>query len=134
MRVKKSPSVTDLRLSALVTGGIVAALYGVLLPWMKEKQVPLWPFLLAGALWVVALVAPRSLWVVHRGLTKLILIITKLLSYAALTLMFYVIVVPFGMLMRLLHRDPLALAWDRNCPSYGVQSKPTSPERFGRPF
>jgi hypothetical protein len=134
MRNKKIPSTRELRLFGFLAGGIVATLFGAFLPWMKGGPTPLWPFLAASAVWIVALAAPRGLGWIHRALTGLAAILTRLLSYAALAVIFYVIVVTLGFLTRLLGRDPLALDWDAKSPSCRVQSKPAGSERPNKSF
>ena len=56
-----------LRQFAFVFGGIVAVLFGLLLPWLLDHGWPVWPWALAGGMALWGLVAPRSPRPVYRG-------------------------------------------------------------------
>jgi Saxitoxin biosynthesis operon protein SxtJ len=131
---KKPPSTRALRHFGFVLGASLAAVFGGLLPWVKHRPVPRWPFGAACVLWLLAMVAPRALAVIHLALAKIGAVITKLLSYSALTLIFYVIIAPFSFLMRMFGRDALALKWDAKAPSYRVRSGRAGASRLDQPF
>ena len=134
LKDEKRPSIRELRLFGFTLGATLAAVLGGLLPWLKHRPIPLWPFAAAGVLWILALGAPRGLALLHCALSKFGEIVTRLLSYAALTLMFYVIITPFGFLMRVFGRDPLALRRDPKAPSYRVRSERGNVGRLDQPF
>jgi hypothetical protein len=134
LKEKKRPSTRELRRFGFLLGAIVAAVFGGLRPWVKHRPVPVWPFAAAGVLWILALVAPRGLALLHRVLSEVGEAVTKLLSYAALALIFYVIITPFGLLMRMFGWDPLALQRDPKAPSYRVRSERGNVGRLDQPF
>lgn len=131
---RKAPSTRELRQFGMVLGASLAAVFGGLLPWLKHRPVPRWPFGTACVLWLLAVVAPRALAVLHLALAKIAAVVTKLLSYSALTLIFYVIIAPFSFLMRMFGRDALALRWDAKAPSYRVRSGRAGAGRLDQPF
>jgi hypothetical protein len=55
-----------LRKFGVVTGAIVVGLFAVFLPWLLERPWPAWPWILAAALWIPALLFPvarhASVW------------------------------------------------------------------------
>ncbi len=55
-----------LREFGLVTGTIVAVLFGLFFPWLLERAFPLWPWVVFGVLGAWALVAPLSLRPLYR--------------------------------------------------------------------
>ncbi|MDH3901107.1 MAG: SxtJ family membrane protein [Gammaproteobacteria bacterium] len=59
-----------LRKFGLITGAIVVGLFGLLLPWLLDHHWPVWPWVVAAALWVPALVFPAVLKPVYRGWMK----------------------------------------------------------------
>jgi hypothetical protein len=133
-RDKRRPTTRELRLFGFLLGATLAAVFGGLLPWVKHRPFPLWPYGAAGVLWILALIAPRSLAIIHLVLAKVGAIITKLLSYAALTLIFYVIITPFGFLMRVFGWDPLSLQRDPKATSYRVRGERGDIGRLDQPF
>ena len=60
----------ELRKFGLMTGAIVAGLFGVFLPWLFSFDFPRWPWLLAGVLGLWALLHPLSLAPVYHGWIK----------------------------------------------------------------
>ena len=50
-----------LREFALVTGGVLVGLFGLVLPWLFNLGWPTWPWILAGILVALGLVAPMAL-------------------------------------------------------------------------
>ena len=60
----ENPGKVELRKFGLVTGAIVAGLFGLILPWVFEYAWPLWPWIFAGIAWIGGLVHPDSLSIV----------------------------------------------------------------------
>ena len=50
-----------LRKFGLTTGAIMVMLFGLVLPWLRDRPLPLWPWCVAAVLAVWALAAPASL-------------------------------------------------------------------------
>ncbi len=67
-----------LRDFGLVTGAIVAALFGLFFPWVLERSIPIWPWVIAGVLAVWALAAPLTLKPVYRQWMMLGLLLSKI--------------------------------------------------------
>lgn len=56
-------------------------------------------------------------------------------SHLAIGLVFYLVITPIGLVMRLLGRDPLERKFDRSAQSYWIRrSSGTRPERYFRQF
>lgn len=130
----KIASTRELRRFGLVLGAMLALVFGTLSPWLKHRPVRLWPFLVAGGLWVLAILAPRGLALPYRAFAKAGATLTKLLSYAALTVIFYVIITPLSFLLRVLGRDALALKRNPKALSYRVRCDRAAAARFDVPF
>ena len=68
-----------------------------------------------GTLWPNVLRWPNRAWF-HAGL-----ILARITNPIVLTLMYALVIVPIGILMRLARRDPLRLKIDRNTDTYWVR-------------
>jgi hypothetical protein len=55
------PGRRDLRSFGLSMGAVVAALFGLALPWLREHEFPVWPWILAAVLTAAATAAPLVL-------------------------------------------------------------------------
>ena len=62
----ENPGAQELRKFGIVTGLIVAVLFGLLLLWIFDFNWPKWPWVISGILWVWALIAPATLFVVYK--------------------------------------------------------------------
>jgi hypothetical protein len=83
---------------------VVAAVFAAITMWK--------PALLAG---------PNRLWL------KFGLLLGKIVSPVALGILFYLVIAPVGMLMRLTGKDPLRLKLDRGTASYWIGRQPPGP-------
>lgn len=86
-----------------------------------------WSVGVAAAFAVVAVVAPRVLAVPNRLWMKLGLLLGKIVSPIALGILFYLVFMPVGMVMRLVGKDPLKLKRDPAAASYWVDREPPGP-------
>ena len=123
-----------LREFGLVTGGIVAVLFGLFFPWLLERGIPLWPWVIFGVLALLGLVAPMSLKPVYRGWMRFGLVMSKITTPLVMGLVFYVIVTPFGLVRRIAGKDSLARNFDRNAPTYRVKSRKPAGDSLKRPY
>ena len=123
-----------LREFGLVTGGIIAVLFGLFFPWLLEYPIPLWPWILFGVLAVWALVAPDTLAPVYRGWMRFGLMLSKVTTPLILGIVFFLVVLPMGLVMRLFRRDPMARRFDSGMMSYRVPSHKRSKQHMERPF
>ena len=123
-----------LREFGIVTGAIVAVLFGLLLPWLLGTRIPLWPWVLAGILVAWALVAPGSLGPVYRVWMRFGLLIGSVTTPLILGIVFFLLIMPMGLVMRAFGHDPLSRALDEEAASYRVPSQKTDAESIERPF
>lgn len=122
-----------LRKFGLTTGAIVVVLFGLLIPWLFDLQWPRWPWILAALLWVPALVYPRSLNPVYRGWMKFGLVVGAINTRIVLGLVFYLVLAPIGLFMRLFGRDILERRPSED-PSYRKPSQARTSESMEKPF
>ena len=94
----------------------------------------------AGAIWAVAVVLsvagllrPSIVRPVYRGLIWLTFPIGWLLSHALLLTLYYVVITPIGLLVRVFY-DPLERAFDRTAASYWSPREQSEPQRYFRQF
>lgn len=122
-----------LRRFGLTFGAIFAALFGVLFPWLAEAGWPLWPWGISGALALWALAAPGTLRPVYRGWMRVGYFVGRINTRIILFIVFYLIVFPIGLLVRLFGRDPMARKRDAKAGSYRVE-RSSQPGSMDRPF
>ncbi len=123
-----------LRQFALTTGALVAALFGLILPWLFGLTFPLWPWPLAAILMLWGLAAPRSLRPVHRGWMRLGLLMNRVTTPLILSLVFFVVFVPAGLILRLAGKDPMKRRPRPDAESYREPSQETTLESMEKPY
>lgn len=126
-------SVKELRTFGLVLGGLFAACFGVI-PLVRHGASPLWPWILAGLLWLFALIWPAALGYLHRGWTRLGLALGWINTRVILTLLFAISIVPLGLLMRLCGRDRMARKREPKSESYRVPSRQRASKDMEHPY
>ena len=123
-----------LRDFGLVTGGILAALFGLFFPWVFERPIPTWPWIIAGVLAAWALVLPLSLRPVYRIWMRLSIVLSRITTPIVMGVVFFLVVTPVALCMRVLGRDALARELDPAATTYRVQMKRRTKEHMERPF
>ena len=93
--------------------------YGGLLRW--------WSLGIAIAFALVAICKPVLLKRLNWLWTRLGLLLGKIVSPIALGILFYAVVTPIGMLVRLTNKDPLRLKLDAGADTYWITRKPPGP-------
>jgi hypothetical protein len=123
-----------LREFGLLTGGIVAVLFGLFFPWLLERPWPRWPWVLFGVLGGMALIAPLALGPVYKAWMQLGLLLNKVTTPLILGIVFFLVISPIGLVRRMRRHDAMARTFDSNVPSYRVPSQPKPSESLKRPF
>jgi len=123
-----------LRDFGLVTGGIIAVLFGLFFPWLLESRIPVWPWIFAGILGAWGLAAPMSLQPVYRLWMKLGLLLSRITTPIILGIIFYLLIWPMGLVMRIFGRDPMARRLDGTAKTYRVTSHKAPKQNMERPF
>lgn len=122
-----------LREFALVTGGIVAGLFGLFFPWLLERPWPAWPWILFAVLGGWGLVAPMSLRPVYRAWMRFGLLLSRITTPIIMGIVFYLIITPMALFWRLRGHDPLARRFEDKR-SYRVPSESPRKDYLKRPY
>ncbi len=96
-----------LRRFGLLTGAIIAVLFGLLLPWLRGHNFSQWALLIAVILAVWAIAAPSALNPVYRVWMRIGLVLGVIITRITLGGIFYALMWPMGVMMRWFGYDPL---------------------------
>jgi hypothetical protein len=97
-----------LREFALITSAVVAGLFGLALPWLFGFGWPLWPWVLAGLLSVLGLLAPAAVRPIYRTWMRFGLLLSKITTPLIMGLVFFLVITPMGLIRRVFARDAMA--------------------------
>ena len=123
-----------LRRFGLMTGAIVAGLFGLFFPWLLERSLPTWPWIVLAVLGGWALVAPQSLDPVYKVWMRFGLLLGKVTTPIIMGIVFFLIVMPFGLVLKILGKDPMNRRFNPDTDSYRVDSKIPEPDSLEKPF
>jgi len=123
-----------LRDFGLIMAGMLILMFGIVFPWLFSFSTPYWPFIAAFVFVVVALLKPMLLAPVNRVWLKLSNVLGWINTRLIMGLMFFVLIVPMGLVLRLLGKDPLSNELFKDAESYRVISKVRSKKHLEKPF
>ena len=124
----------ELRKFGLMTGAIVAGLFGLLLPWIWEFSFPLWPWIFFAVFGAWALLAPATMQGVYRVWMRIGLAIGKVTTPIILGIVFYIVIMPVGLVMRLFRWDAMRRKLDSDLETYRIDKRDVSSGSLENPF
>jgi len=130
---QRTASIQLRRFGLTISGGLV--LLGLLSWFRGHTTVPVLFWTIAAVLFLLALIFPRLLLPIEKAWMGLALVLAWVNTRIILTFLFYAILTPIGMVMRLF-RDPLDRRLHDGRVSYWVQkeSKPFDPKAYEKQF
>lgn len=123
-----------LRNFGLSTGAMIAFLFGLFFPWVFEVRIPVWPWVLFAILAVMGLAVPDMLRPVYKGWMKFAQVLSKIMTPLVLGIVFYGLVLPMGLIMRVFGNDPMNRDFSQDAESYRVKSQRAERDGIERPF
>lgn len=129
-----NPDKKDLRNFAFIIGGMMAVFFGLLLPWIWDWSYPLWPWIVTAIATMWGLVHPFSLKPLYWAWMKLALMLGWVNTRIILSVVFYLLILPFGMVMRIFGKDPMHRKFSDKIATYRVESNQPNVDHLDRPF
>jgi Kef-type K+ transport system membrane component KefB len=123
-----------LRQFALTTGCVFALLFGLFLPWLFDHSYPLWPWGVFAALSLWGLIAAESLRPVYRAWMRLGIMISRFTTPLVLGIVFFLVIMPVGLIRRLAGKDSLNRDLDTSAKTYRVPSDESPGGNLENPY
>lgn len=123
-----------MRYFGLIFGLMLVAVFVLLLPWLRGGGYPAWPWIPACLLWVVASFFPAALRPIYGLWMRFAMVINAVVTRVVLGIIYYMVVFPMGMVMRLLGKDPMARRWMTTLQSYRIPSQSSTTNDMENPF
>jgi len=119
----QQPATKDLRQFGLMVGGVFLVIG--LWPFLFRSELPrLWAVIIGGALMVLGAMLPGCLKQVYNGWMKLGHILGWINTRILLGIIYYGLVTPMGLAMRLMGKDPMRLAFREDASTYRIVRAP----------
>ncbi|EFA72775.1 SxtJ family membrane protein [Cylindrospermopsis raciborskii] len=123
-----------LREFGLIGGSIVAVLFGFLLPVIRHHSLSVIPWVVAGFLWIWAIIAPTTLSFIYQIWMRIGLVLGWIQTRIILGVLFYIMITPIGFIRRLLNQDPMTRIFEPELPTYRQLSKSRTTQSMEKPF
>jgi len=99
-----------------------------LFPSLHGQALRAWALVVSGTLLLVAFLLPVVLTYPNHWWLRLGLLLNAGISPVAMGVLFYLVITPIGLVMRLFGHDPLRLKLDTTTSSYWIKRAPPGPE------
>ncbi len=110
-------------------GFVFAGFFAVvaLVRWWRDHGGATWFMVAALAMLAIALIRPSVLAPFNGVWTKLALLLSKIMNPVIMGVLFFLVVAPIGVMMRVLGKRPLALEFDPDAKSYWIERSQPAP-------
>ena len=124
----------ELRDFGLIMAGMLILMFGIVLPWIFGYSTPYWPFIAAVMFAVVALIRPVLLGPVNNVWLKISDVLGWVNTRLVMGIMFFLLIAPIGILMRLFGKDTLNNKLSEKESSYRIITKVRDKKHLEKPF
>ena len=108
---------------------IFVLLFGLLLPWLFDKALPIWPWYILAVTGSLALIFPLGLKPFYKVWMVFGAVMGWINTRLILGIVFYFVFMPFGLVMKLFGKDLLSRKLDASAPSYRVAPAPSEQQK-----
>ncbi len=131
--IGEQPTAKDLKQFGLLVGGVFSVIG--LWPFVFRGESPrLWALVLGGVLMMLGAMAPQSLKQVHAGWMQIGHVLGAINTKIILGLIYYLLVTPMGVVMRLLGKDSMHRTLTRDVSTYRVVRTPRPRQHMRNQF
>ena len=130
----KKLTLKELQEFGLLTGGIIAGLFGLVLPLIKGHSLPIIPWIIAVILVGFAIVSPKSLAPVYQIWMKIGLALGWMNNRIILSIVFFLILTPMAFIMKLIKRDTMTRSFDFQAETYRISSQTHPQSSMEKPY
>lgn len=135
IRINRNPTRAELRWFGVLTGAFLVFFGGLLSWWSGGSRTPLVVLAAAGVLFASVYHGVRPLQrPLYLGWMHAVYPLGWVVSHVILGLLYFAVLTPIGLVMRVLRRDALQLPFDRSARSYWTPRKRATSDRYFRQF
>lgn len=132
-RMEHQPTTKDLRQFGLLVGGVFAVI-GLWPVVVRDESPRWWAMALGSLLIVLGAVVPQSLKQVHAGWMKVGHVLGSINTKIILGIIYYLLITPMGLVMRLMGKDPMHRALAKEATTYRVVRAPRPRQHMRNQF
>tara|TARA_Y100000746_G_scaffold26393_1_gene20193 strand:- start:12566 stop:12997 length:432 start_codon:yes stop_codon:yes gene_type:complete len=130
----EKPTSKELKNFGILFGTFVILLFGIMFPYFFNYKHPFWPFIIFILFLLVSITLPKKLRYFYYFWIFIGNILAWINTRVILGLVFYIIFLPTGLVIRLLRKDLLGRKIKKNDKSYRLPSRIRDIKHFEKPF
>ena len=123
-----------LRKFAITMCVIICILFGIAIPYLFEHAWPIWPWVVGIVFLLWGTLLPLTLRPVYHIWMRFGLIMSKITTPLILGILFYLVLTPVGIVMRIFKNDPMSRNIDRTKNSYRKNRDESINTDFEKPY
>ncbi len=123
-----------LRKFAITTAIAFIVIFGLLIPWLFTLTFPRWPWIVAAVLVSWGIAAPSTIRPAYQLWMRLSLVIGSITTPIVLGIIYYLVILPTALIMRLFGKDPMRRQFEKDAGSYKITSEQPDRKNLERPF
>jgi hypothetical protein len=124
----------ELRKFGFMMAGILSLLFGLTLPLIFSKPIPLYLWVIGLFFFMLASMKPRWLGPVYHLWMKIGHVLGWINTRIILGIIFFGLITPLGLMMRAFRQDPMLRSYDPTLTSYRKNIPSRSIDHMERPF
>lgn len=132
-RTNQQPTMRDLRQFGLLVGGVFAVI-GLWPVVFRSESPRLWATILGSLLIVLGAIVPQSLKQAYKGWMKVGHVLGSINTKIILGIIYYLLITPMGLVMRLMGKDPMHRAMTQDTDTYRIVRSPRSRHHMRNQF
>lgn len=133
--MNRQPDKKQVRHFGFLFGVLFVFIFGIFIPWLASSVVlPKWPWFVGTFFILLTILAPMLLKPFFHLWMKFGLVMGFINTRIILFILFYLLIMPMGVLMRLLGKDPMNRKFDKQVVSYRIKSDAHEKNHMENPF
>lgn len=132
VNIKTTPK--EMRQFGLILSAGLMGLFGGLFPLIFGREIAAWPWIVGSLILIPTLIMPRALKILYLPWMKFGAVMGWINTRIILGVIYFVLITPIGLVMRLCGHDPMRRRYDPNLKSYRRISEQRSIQHMERPF
>ena len=124
----------QLRNFGFLFAGMLALVFGFVLPYFFEYSRPDWPLIVATVLIFCSLTFPRGLIIIKKPWMRLARVLGKINSFIILGLIFYAMITPYAFVLKMLGKKPIKDKVFGMTESYWIKSQVRDKSQMETPY
>jgi len=126
--------IQQLRKFGIILAAGFVGIFGTLAPYLSQHAIPWWPWCLGALLLFLSFIKPLWLHYIYQPWMKLGSVLGWINTRIILGIIFFALITPLGLIMRLCAKDKMQRTYDKTLLSYRKKITPQPIQHMEKPF